>query len=71
MDKEERDEAVGAVLVVGFITIIVVAIVAGCVGGCHICESTKREYIKRGYVEQWNPVRQRVGWVKIDDVGHE
>lgn len=60
MDKDERDVVIGTVLVVGFIMIMVIAIVAGCIGGCHICESTKRKYIERGYVEQWNPVRQRM-----------
>lgn len=71
MDKNERDVVIGTVLIVGFIMIMVVAIVAGCVGGCHICESTKRKYIERGYVEQWNPVRQKMEWVRSEDVGHE
>lgn len=34
MDKDERDVVIGTVFVVGFIMIMVVAIVAGCVGGC-------------------------------------
>lgn len=71
IDDDVRETVAGATLVVGFIMIIVIAIVAGCLGGCYITENTKREYIKRGYVEQWNPVRQRVEWSKSDGVGHE
>lgn len=71
MDDDARETVIGATLVVGFIMIIVIAVVAGCLGGCYITESTKREYIKRGYVEQWNPMRQRTEWIRSDDVGHE
>ena len=60
MDKDERDVVIGTVLVVGFIMIMVIAIVAGCIGGCHICESTKRKYIERGYVEQWSGSEARM-----------
>lgn len=67
MDKDEQDVVIGTVLVVGFIMIMVIAVVAGCLGGCYITESTKREYIKRGYVEQWNPVRQRMEWIKSEE----
>ena len=67
MDKDERDVVIGTVLIVGFIMIMVIAVVAGCLGGCYITESTKREYIKRGYVEQWNPVRQRMEWIKSEE----
>lgn len=73
MDDDTREAVIGAALVFGFIMIMVIAVVAGCLGGCYIieAESTKRVYIKNGYVEQWNPVHQRVEWIKIDDVGHE
>ena len=43
MDKDERDVVIGTVLIVGFIMIMVVDIVAGFVGGCHIFESKKRK----------------------------
>lgn len=74
MNDDTREAVIGTALVFGFIIMImVIAVIAGCLGGCYIieAESTKREYIKRGYVEQWNPVHQRVEWIKIDDVGHE
>ena len=64
IDDDVRETVAGATLVVGFIMIIVIAIVAGCLGGCYITENTKREYIKHGYVEQWNPVQHRTEWIK-------
>ena len=71
MDDDTREAVIGTALVFGFIMIMVIAVVAGCLGGCYITVSTKREYIKRGYVEQWNPMRQRMEWIRSDDVGHE
>lgn len=70
MDDDARETVIGATLVVGFIMIIVIAVVTGCLGGCYITENTKREYIKRGYIEQWNPVRQRMEWIRSDVVSH-
>ena len=64
MDKEEREEMYGVILILGLIAVTVIAIVAGCLGGCYIVENTKRNYIERGYVEQWNPVWNRMEWVK-------
>ena len=73
MDDDTREAVIGTALVFGFIMIMVIAVVAGCLGGCYIieAESTKRVYIKNGYVDQWNPVRQRTEWIRSDDVGHE
>ena len=67
IDKDERDVVIGTVLVVGFIMIMVVAIVAGSVGGCHICESTKRKNNEHGYVEPCKPVRQRMEWIRSEE----
>lgn len=73
MDDDTREAVIGTALVFGFIMITIIVVIAGCLGGCYIieAESTKREYIKRGYVEHWNPVRQRMEWIRSDDVGHE
>lgn len=71
IDKDKQNEIIGGCIVTGFIMITVIAIVAGCLGGCYICESTKRKYLAHGYVEQWNHVRQRTEWVKAEDAGHE
>lgn len=72
-DYETREEVIGVAIIFGFIMLTIVVVIIGCLGGCYIieAESTKRAYIKSGYVEQWNPVHQRVEWVKIDNVGHD
>lgn len=48
--------------------VMVIAIVTGSLGGCYICQTTKRYYIERGYVEQWNPAQNRTEWVRIENI---
>lgn len=67
MTADERNELISTAVVIGFIMITVVAVVAGCLGGCYIVENTKREYIKRGYVEQWDPLQRCTKWVKAEE----
>lgn len=70
MDDDARETVIGATLVVGFIMIIVIAVVTGCLGCYYIKENTKCEYIKHGYVERWNPMLQRMEWIRSDVVSH-
>lgn len=61
-------ETCGMVFVVGFIMIMVIAIVTGSLGGCYICQTTKRYCVERGYVEQWNPAQNRTEWVRLENI---